>query len=86
MVVPVELGVGDGAGLGVGAGLAEPGGGGVVAPPAVVLDVTAAGGAVVAEVDCIEAEPPPQPAMNISNEAKTRGVTARGGTRRISQF
>jgi hypothetical protein len=52
----------------------------------VVLDVTAAGGAVVAEVDCIEAEPPPQPAMNISNEAKTRGVTARGGTRRISQF
>jgi hypothetical protein len=81
MVVPEELDVGDGAGLAV------PVAGGAAAPaPGVALEVAATGGVVMAELDCIEAGPPPQPAMEISNQGKTRRVTARGGTRRISQF
>jgi hypothetical protein len=81
MVVPVEPGAGEGAGLAV------PAPGGADAPaPGAVFDVAAMAGVVLVELDCIEAVPPPHPAMDISNVAKTRRVTARGGTRRISQF
>ena len=81
MVVPVELGVGEGAGLAV------PATGGADAPaPGAAFDVAATGGGVLAELDCIDAVPPPHPAMHISNGAKRRRVSARGGTRCISQF
>jgi hypothetical protein len=80
MVVLLEAGVGEGAGL-------VPAAGGADAPaPGAALEVEAMGGVVLTEVDCIEAEPPPHPPMDISNEAKTTRVTACGGTRRISQF
>ena len=89
IVVPVAVGVGEGVGLGVGegTGVAVPAAGGADAPPAgAVAMVDAAGGVVVAELDCIEALPPPHPAMPISNEVETSRVTAWGGTSRISQF
>jgi hypothetical protein len=88
IVVPVELGVGDGAGFGVGegAGLVVPEGGDDALAPGAVAVVAAAGGVVLVELDCIEALPPPHPAMDISNEMETSRVTAWGGTSRISQF
>jgi len=89
MVVPVELGVGDGAGLGVGEGAGLPvpveGGADALAPGAVAV-VAAAGGVVLVELDCIAALPPPHPAIHMSNEVETTRITAWGGTSRISQF
>ena len=89
IVVPVAVGVGEGVGLGVGegAGLAVPVAGGADAPaPGAVAVVAAAGGVVLVELDCIEALPPPHPAIHISNEVETSRVTAWGETSRISQF
>jgi hypothetical protein len=86
MVVPVELGVGDGAGLGAGEGAVPVEGGADALAPGAVAVVAAAGGVVMVELDCIEVLPPPHPAMHISNEVETNRVTAWGGTSRISQF